>query len=248
MSSREEWVYGINPVLEALRGGRKVKAVYLRSGRRKRVDEIMREAGMLDVPVRDANASFFDGKFPKGHQGVAARTEKPEYMPLDEFLEIPAGKGEQAFFVLLDMIEDPRNLGAILRSSESAGVHGVVLQKHRAAGLGPAAVRASAGAAEFVPVAMVPNIKNALTVMKDEGILVVGAEGGDNPAPWDVDLSGPLALVIGSEGSGLRKTVSAMCDHVVSLPIKGKVGSLNASVAAGAIIYEILRQRSRKSQ
>ncbi|MCL5021953.1 MAG: 23S rRNA (guanosine(2251)-2'-O)-methyltransferase RlmB [Nitrospirae bacterium] len=244
----EEWIYGLNPVLEALKAGRTIKTVLVSEGRQEKVEEIRKEAEARGVSVEVAAQSFFDGRFPKGHQGVAARVLRKAYITLDELLMIPSKKNETPLFVILDGVEDPRNFGAILRSAEAAGVHGVVIQSHRSAGFGPEVAKSSAGAAEYVPVAMVPNIKHAMRDMRAGGITVIGAEAGNYPAAWDVDLSGPLSLVIGSEGRGARKTVRENCDGMVTIPVKGNVNSLNASVAAGILLFEILRQRTTKSK
>jgi 23S rRNA (guanosine2251-2'-O)-methyltransferase len=243
----QEWLYGLNPVLEALRAGRRIKTLYIYAGRHEKVAAIRTEADARGVPVVVVTESaFFDDRFPKGHQGIAARISRRKYVPIDELLLIPGQRGEEPFFVILDLIEDPRNLGGILRSSEAAGVHGVVIQERRAAGLGPEASKASAGASEYLPVSMVPNIKHAMHKMKESGIKLIGAEAGSADPPWALDLSGPAALVVGSEGAGLRRTVREGCDVLTSLPMRGMVNSLNTSVAAGVLIYEILRQRSKK--
>jgi 23S rRNA (guanosine2251-2'-O)-methyltransferase len=243
MSGKTSWIYGVNPVREALRSGRAVRSVHIYSGRKKGVHDIKADAEAKGVPIKMEKDEFFDSRFPKGHQGVAAQIEQKGYVSLEELLSIPGKRDESPFFVILDEVEDPRNLGAVLRTAEAAGVHGVVIQKHRQAGLGPIAIKASAGASEHMALASVPNIKNAIYKMKEMDITVVGAEAGGETLPWDADLSGPIALVVGSEGRGLRRTVAEKCDIIISLPMRGRVNSLNASVAAGALIYEALRQR-----
>jgi 23S rRNA (guanosine2251-2'-O)-methyltransferase len=169
---------------------------------------------------------------------------KPPSLTLDELLEIPKKKGDTPFYVILDCIEDPRNLGAILRSAEAAGAHGVVIQERRSAKPGPEAAKASAGAMEHIPVCVVSNIKHAIDAMKKAGINIIGAEAGKHHPPWEVDLLGPAALVVGSEDKGVRRVVREKCDMIVSLPIRGRVTSLNTSVAAGILMYEYLRQNS----
>jgi 23S rRNA (guanosine2251-2'-O)-methyltransferase len=242
----EEWIYGFNPVLEALRAGRNIKAVYVSSGRHEKVSEIRKESEIRGVPVETAGNTFFDSRFPKGHQGVAARVIQRGYVSVDELLAIPSGRNETPLFIILDGVEDPRNFGAILRSADAAGVHGVVIQSHRSASLGPEVAKTSAGAVEYVPVSMVPNIKHAIREMKERGITVIGAEAGDYPALWEVDLTVPLTVIIGSEGMGARKTVRGACDIIITIPMRGKINSLNASVASGILLFEILRQRSTK--
>ncbi len=240
----DEWIYGLNPVLEALTAGKDIKTVYISSGRHEKVGHVRREAARRGIPIETPDPTFFDRRFPRGHQGVAARGVRKEYIGLDELLGIPAKRNEPALFVILDGIEDPRNFGAILRSSDAAGVHGVIIQSHRSAGLGPEVAKTSAGAVEYIPVSMVSNIKHAMREMKEKGITVVGSEAGDHPALWEADLTVPLALVIGSEGKGARKTVKEHCDTIVNIPMRGKINSLNASVAAGVALFEVLRQRS----
>lgn len=240
---RDAWIYGLNPVLEALRAGREVKTVYVLAGRREKIDEVGQSAAGRGVPVKKVDNDFFESRFPKGHQGIAAVVAPRKYATLDDIMAIPAAKNELPLFLILDLVEDPRNFGAILRVADAVGVHGVVIQSHRSATLTPEAVKSSAGAAEYMPVAMVSNIKHAISAMKDQGIVVAGAEAGGKNQLWTTDLSVPLALVIGSEGRGLRRTVGEDCDIIISLPMRGMVNSLNASVAAGIILFEITRQR-----
>ncbi|PKL50855.1 MAG: 23S rRNA (guanosine(2251)-2'-O)-methyltransferase RlmB [Nitrospira bacterium HGW-Nitrospira-1] len=242
----EEWVYGLNPVLEAVRSGREVKAVFLSSGRRDKVSELEAEISSRGIKINKADNLFFDSRFAKGHQGIAALVAPPKYTDMEDLLVMPSEKGETPLFLILDCIEDPRNFGAILRVADAGGVHGVVIQAYRSASLSPEAVKASAGASEYIPVTIVPNIKHAMREMKESGIIIAGAEASSEGRIWDADLSGPLAVVIGSEGHGLRRTVKEECDMLVSLPMKGMVNSLNASVATGIIIFEIMRQRMRR--
>lgn len=237
------WVYGANPVNEALRAGL-VKCVYVHSGRRKGLDSLLELANSKGVKVQVMHdAGFFDSRFAKGHQGVAAEMEELASCSVDDMLGRAVELGEAAFIVVLDGIEDPRNLGAILRSAEAAGAHGAVMEKRRSAPIGAETIKASAGAALHLPVAVVSNIKHSMRQMQQQGVTLVGAEAGSPTRPVDVDMSGAVALVMGSEGSGLRRTVKEACDYMVSLPIRGKVNSLNASVASGIMLYEVLRQR-----
>ncbi|MEW6587302.1 MAG: RNA methyltransferase, partial [Nitrospirota bacterium] len=175
LRSADEWIYGLNPVLEALKAGRGIKTLYLAAGRHEKVQGLRQEADRLGISVKTLDAGFFDEKFGKGHQGVAADVRPRRYFSLDELLGFPREKGEIPLFFVLDCIEDPRNLGAILRVADAAGVHGVVLQAYRAAGLSAEVSKASAGAVEYVPVTVVANIKNALREMKEREITIVGA-------------------------------------------------------------------------
>lgn len=241
------WIYGLNPVLEAIKAGRNIKEVYLSSGRHEKLFLLKKETESRGIPLKTVDIGFFNEKFPKGHQGIAADVSEKGYTDFRELLDMPEKKNEAPFFLILDCIEDPRNVGAILRSADAAGIHGVIVQEHRSAGLGSAVSKSSAGAVEHVPVAQINNIKHAISDMKEKGITIIGAEAGSKIMPWDNDLSIPLALVIGSEGKGMRKTVAEKCDFIISLPMRGKINSLNVSVAASVVMFEILRQRERKS-
>jgi 23S rRNA (guanosine2251-2'-O)-methyltransferase len=242
-NGKEEWLYGFNPVLEAIKSGRKINIVYIYKQRHEQIQKIIEMARAEGIRVEFAEKDFFDARFQKGHQGVAAVVEKKRILGIDELLAAPEKRGEIPFFLILDLIEDPRNFGAILRVADAAGVHGVVFQSHRSAGITPIVSKASAGALEYVNLAEVVNIKHAIDKMKRLNITIVGAEAGSELTPWKIDMKGPMAFVIGSEGQGLRKTVREMCDFVVSLPMRGKVNSLNVSVATGILSYEVIRQR-----
>ncbi len=240
---KTEWLYGFNPVLEAIKSGRKIKTVYIYKQRHEQLQKIIEMANTEGITVEFAEREFFDTRFHKGHQGVAAVVEKKGFLALDELLSIPEKKGEPAFFIILDLIEDPRNFGAILRVADAAGAHGVIFQSHRSAGITPVVSKASAGAIEHVNLTEVVNIKHAIEKMKKLDITIVGAEADSELTLWDIDLKTPIAIIIGSEGQGLRKTVREMCDLVVSLPMRGRVNSLNVSVATGILSYEVIRQR-----
>lgn len=244
-----EWIYGLNPVLEAIKSGRGIRSLYLSSGRHDSpgIVHIKKEAERKHLTVTIADIHFFHSRFPKGHQGIAAQAAPRDYMDLEEMLLIPERKGEMPLFIILDCIEDPRNFGAVIRVADAAGAHGIIIQSHRSVTLTPEVLKTSAGAAEYMPVAQVVNIKHAIQRMKEQGITVAGAEAAMGTSLWDVDLNIPLALVIGSEGEGLRKTVKEYCDFLISLPMQGKINSLNASVATGIMTYEIFRQRTSKS-
>lgn len=245
-NQQEEWIYGLNPVLEVVRSGREVKAVFLSAARKDKIAEIEKEISSRGIKINKADNLFFDSRFAKGHQGIAALVAPRGYADFDELLEAPSRNNEMPLFLLLDGVEDPRNFGAVLRVADAGGVHGVVIQAYRSASLSPEAVKASAGASEHIPIAMVPNIKNAIRDMKESGITIVGAEADADLSPWETDLTVPLALVMGSEGGGMRKTVREQCDLLLRLPMRGKVNSLNVSVATGIIIFEIMRQRMSK--
>jgi 23S rRNA (guanosine2251-2'-O)-methyltransferase len=182
------------------------------------------------------------------HQGVVARVAPREYAELEDLLAIPATRGEPGLFLALDQVQDPGNVGNLLRTAEALGVHGALVPRHQAAGLTPQVLRSAAGALEYLPVARVGNLGQALERLKHEGCWIVGAvaEPGEGPppqAPWAADLRGPLVLVLGSEGRGLRPLVARTCDLLVRIPLAGRVGSLNVAAAGAALLYEIRRQR-----
>jgi len=237
-----QWLYGVNSAREALRSGRLVHEVCLYRGRTDRtVDEIAALAARRGVRVRSADRAFFSG-FPKGHQGVAVRVGPARVVSLEDLFSISSRRGEQPFYLIVDGVEDPRNLGAIIRTAEVGGVHGIILQKRRVAS-GETVAKASAGAVEHLPIVRVANIKNAMRELSGQGVTIYGAEAEAGESYWDADLTVPLALVVGSEGRGVRATVRRCCDHVVKIPVLGRIDSLNVSVATGILVYEVVRQR-----
>jgi 23S rRNA (guanosine2251-2'-O)-methyltransferase len=241
---KRQWIYGLNPVLEAIRSGRLITCLYIAPQKQGPLREVMDRAEQKGIPQKVMDREFFDSRFPKGHQGVAAEILRKENMGIEEMLRVPEKRGEQPFFLILDCIEDPRNFGAILRVADSMGIHGVVFQSRRSAGVTPLVAKASAGALEHVNLCEIVNIKHAIEKMKDREIVIVGAEADSELMPWGADMNGPLALVVGSEGEGMRRTVREMCDFVVRIPMRGLVNSLNVSVATGILSYEVVRQRS----
>jgi 23S rRNA (guanosine2251-2'-O)-methyltransferase len=242
---RHDWIYGVNPVSEAIRSGRKIAVVYVHEQGRRHLSTIIEAARASGITVKFETKDFFEARFRKGHQGIAASVDKKETIAVEELLEIPARKAEIPFFIVLDTIEDPGNFGAIMRVADASGAHGIVFQSHRSARISPVVAKSSAGALEHVNLVETVNIKHAMEKMKKKDILLVGAEAGTDRTLWDLDMRSPLALVLGSEGEGLRRTVREMCDVTVSLPMKGTVNSLNVSVAAGILAYEVVRQRKQ---
>lgn len=230
-----EYVYGVRPVVEALRAGRRKVFEVLDSTANAEIQSLARERR---VPVKNVARGEVEDVARGGvHQGVAAQAGPYPYAGLDEVLA-----GDPPLVMVLDGVTDPHNLGAVLRVADGAGAGGVVIPKDRAVGITPAAVKASAGASEHVPVARETNLRRAIDGLKDAGLWVYAAEGGGTPC-WDVDLSGPVALVLGSEGRGVRRLVREGCDGAVSVPMLGAVSSLNVSVAAAVLLYEARRQR-----
>jgi len=246
---QREKIFGVNPVAEAMKAGRPIRRLLIAEKRHadRDVQTILRIAKERGVEVKIATRDELNREVPQAqHQGIIAITVATEYARLDTLLQIPLQREEIPFFIILDGVEDPRNLGAILRTAEAAGVHGVVVPERRAAGLTETVAKTAAGALEYVPVAKVVNIVNTLEAFKKSGIWIVGAEAGSDLAYWDADFACPIAVVLGGEDKGIRRLVRDHCDYVVSLPLKGKINSLNVSVAAGILLYEILRQRRAK--
>lgn len=180
------------------------------------------------------------------HQGVVARIAEAPYLELEHLVALPAARGEAAFLLALDKVKDPRNLGAVLRTAEAVGAHGVVVPKHHAVGLTGATAKAAAGATSFVPVAREANLVLSLKRLKDQGVWIIGTAPEGGLLPWEVDLTVPLCLVLGGEGSGMGPLVVRNCDILVSIPMRGRVGSLNVSAAAAVLCYEVVRQRRSK--
>jgi 23S rRNA (guanosine2251-2'-O)-methyltransferase len=233
-------VYGINPVIEALRSGR---ARELRVGDRAddRVREILALADEKSVRVRRVPADVLQRQSQGGvHLGVVAEVEDVRDHSLEDLVRGAAGS---PLLLVLDGIEDPHNLGAILRTADAAGVDGVIMQERRSAALGGAAAKASAGAVSHVKVAQVVNIARAIDELKELGVWSVGLAGEADASYDTLDLAGPTALVMGAEGPGLRRLVREKCDFLASIPMQGQVGSLNVSVAAGIVLFEAVRQR-----
>ena len=236
-------IYGINPVLEAL-GAKRVTAVRVSPRADDRLTAIVRLSGEQGLPVRRAKAGELD-RFAQGgaHQGVVADAHDNEGVSVEDLV---AGARSAPLIVVLDPIEDPHNVGAILRTVDAAGADGVVRQSRHAARLDGAAAKASAGALTHVKIAEVVNIARALETLKDAGVWTVGLAGDARKRYDEVDFTLPTALVVGAEGTGLRRLVRERCDWLVSIPMQGHVESLNVSVATGIALFEALRQRARK--
>ncbi len=237
-------IEGRNAVLEAFRSGVTVDKLFVQEHLTDGpVRTILREAKKQDTIVSFVTSKRLDEMSPGGrHQGVIAQVSSFEYSTVEAILASAEQKGEPPFLVLLDGIEDPHNLGAIIRTACQAGVHGVITTKHRAAGLTSTVVRASAGAVYHVPVAKVTNLRRTIDELKPKGIWFACADM-DGTLMYDADLKGALGIVIGSEGEGVSRLVKEACDYMVRIPMSGKIDSLNASVAAGVLMYESVRQK-----
>lgn len=237
-------VEGRNAVLEAFRSGKTIDKLYVLDGCKDGpVQTIVREAKKHDTIINFVAKERLDQLSATGHhQGVIAQASAYEYATVEDILENARKKGEPPFIFLLDGIEDPHNLGAIIRTANLAGAHGVIIPKRRAVGLTATVAKASAGAINYTPVAKVTNLSATIKELKERGLWFVCADMGGT-SMYQLDLKGPMGLVIGSEGEGVSKLVKENCDLVASIPMKGDIDSLNASVAAGVLAYEIVRQR-----
>lgn len=244
MRYEEFTIEGRNAVIEAYRAGRPVDKLFLLDGCQDGpIMTIKREAKKQDTPVKYVSKERLDQLSETGkHQGVIAYAAAYEYAEVEDILEAARQKGEPPFLFLLDNIEDPHNLGAIIRTANLAGAHGVIIPKNRAAGLTAVVAKTSAGALNFTPVARVTNLAKTIEDLKKEGIWFVCADMGGTRM-YDLNLKGPIGLVIGNEGEGVGRLVREKCDMIASIPMKGDIDSLNASVAAGVLAYEIVRQR-----
>lgn len=244
MRYEEFTIEGRNAVIEAYRAGRPIDKLFLQDGCQDGpIMTIRREAKKQDTPVKYVSRERLDQLSETGkHQGVIAYAAAYEYAEVEDILEAAREKGEPPFLFLLDNIEDPHNLGAIIRTANLAGAHGVIIPKNRAAGLTAVVAKTSAGALNFTPVARVTNLAKTIGDLKKEGIWFVCADMGGTRM-YDLNLKGPIGLVIGNEGEGVGRLVREKCDMIASIPMKGDIDSLNASVAAGVLAYEIVRQR-----
>lgn len=244
MRYEEFTIEGRNAVIEAYRAGRPIDKLFILDGCQDGpILTIKREAKAKQTPVKFVTKERLDQLSETGkHQGVIAYAAAYEYATVEEILDNARQKGEAPFLFLLDNIEDPHNLGAIIRTANLAGAHGVIVPKNRAAGLTAVVAKTSAGALNFTPVARVTNLAKTIEELKKEDIWFVCADMGGTTM-YDLNLKGPIGLVIGNEGEGVGRLVKEKCDMIASIPMKGDIDSLNASVAAGVLAYEIVRQR-----
>ena len=249
MGYQEFTIEGRNAVIEAYRSGKPIDKLFILDGCQDGpMMTIKREAKKHDTLVKYVTKERLDQLSETGkHQGVIAYAAAYEYAEVDDILETAKKKGEPPFIFLLDNIEDPHNLGAIIRTANLAGAHGVIIPKRRAVGLTSTVAKTSAGALNYTPVAKVTNISATIEELKERGLWFVCADMGGE-SMYRLDLKGPIGLVIGNEGEGVSRLVREKCDFIASIPMKGDIDSLNASVAAGVLAYEIVRQRIIKGQ
>ena len=238
-------IEGRNAVIEALRAGTAIDKIYLQKGETdKTLGHIASKARSAGAVVVEADRRKLDAMSrTHAHQGVIALSAVREYATVEDILQTAEARGEAPLLVVCDELSDPHNLGAVIRTAECAGAHGVIIPKRRSAGLTAVVAKTSAGAVAHVPVARVPNLPALLDDLKKRGIWVFGTAADGPTALYDADLKGPAAIVIGSEGSGMGRLVAERCDFLVSIPMRGKLNSLNASAAAAILLYEAVRQR-----
>jgi len=247
MRYQEFTIEGRNAVIEAYRAGKTIDRLFILDGCQDGpIQTIKREAKKADTQIRFVTKERLDQLSDTGkHQGVIAYAAAYEYAEVSDILALAKEKGEDPFVIILDNIEDPHNLGAIIRTANQAGAHGVIIPKNRAVGLTATVARTSAGALNYTPVAKVTNLVKTMEDLKKQGLWFVCADM-DGEVMYDLNLTGPIGLVIGNEGEGVGRLVKESCDFVASIPMKGDIDSLNASVAAGILSYEIVRQRLKK--
>jgi len=246
MGYEEFTIEGRNAVIEAFRSGKTIDKLFIQDGCQDGpIQTIKREAKKTDVIIKFVDREKLDQMSQSGHhQGVIAKCAAYEYADVEDILEKARQKGEDPFVIILDNIEDPHNLGAIIRTANLAGAHGVIIPKNRAVGLTATVARTSAGALNYTPVAKVTNIARTIEDLKKQGIWFACADM-DGEVMYRNNLTGPIGIVIGNEGEGVSRLVKEKCDYICGIPMKGDIDSLNASVAAGVLMYEVVRQRMK---
>ncbi|WP_179945259.1 23S rRNA (guanosine(2251)-2'-O)-methyltransferase RlmB [Clostridium carboxidivorans] len=247
-SFREDLIEGRNAVIEVLKSERTVEQILVANGDVSgSINLILALAKEKKVVIKQVDRKKLDQLSQTGaHQGVIAQITPYKYCDVDDIISYAEEKGEKPFIVILDEIEDPHNFGSIIRTAETCGVHGIIIPKRRNVGLTPAVYKASVGAIEHMKIAKITNINNAIDKLKEQGIWVYGADMNGENYCYDVDFRGAVALIIGSEGKGILKLTKNKCDVLVKIPMVGNISSLNASVAGGILMYEILKQRFKK--
>lgn len=238
-------IEGRNPIIEALKNNRSIEKIMVnKASKEGSIKKILAMAKENKVIIQEVDRHKLDEMSEShAHQGVIAITSDYRYYDLDEILEIPKEKGEDPFFIILDGITDPHNLGSIIRTADAVGAHAVIIPKRRSVQITPIVAKASAGAVEYLPVCKVTNIVNTIKTLKENGLWIAAVDM-DGQTFYQQNLGGPLGLVVGSEGEGISRLVKQNCDFTVSMPMSGNVTSLNASVAGGILLYEVYRQRN----
>lgn len=245
---KEIYVYGRNPVIEALNNEGSVDKVYIQKGSTggsmKKIIAMAKDAGLVVTEVDEGKLHSMAKN--NNHQGVVALVTDFHYSTIDEIIDYAKEKNEDPFVVVLDSIEDTQNLGAIIRTAECAGVHGIIIPKRRAAMVNATVHKTSAGAVEYMKVAKVTNIADSIDELKEKGLWIYGADMSGKEKYYDANLTGPIGLVIGGEDKGITDYIGSKCDVLVNIPMFGEISSLNASASAGIMIYEVIRQRDKK--
>lgn len=246
--SNEFRVEGRNAVIELLKSGKPINKLFILKGERQgSINEIIKLAKNNNVIITEVEKAKLDSVSDTiHHQGVIAFVSPVEYKTVDDILDLAKERGEDPFIIIADEIEDPHNLGAIIRTAECAGCHGIIIPKRRSVPVTEVVVKTAVGAAEYVPVARVSNINETIKELQSKGVWVVGTDGAADKLYTEQDLTGPLAIVVGSEGKGISDLTMKNCDFLVKIPMMGKITSLNASVSAGVVVFEALRQRLSK--
>lgn len=242
--SEIEMIGGRNPVTEALRSGRELNKIWIAEGiNKKSIGEILSLASKAKVVVQYVPNKRLDNLLDSHHQGIVASVAAYRYAALEEIFELAAKRQEDPLILVLDELEDPHNLGSILRTADAAGVHGVIIPRRRSVGLTAVVAKASTGAIEYVPVVRVNNLSQTVTQLKERGVWIAGTDAKGSADYRRMDATLPLAIIIGSEGKGMSRILKEKCDFLYHLPMRGQVTSLNASVAASLLMYEVLRKR-----
>lgn len=239
-------IEGRNPVAEALRSGRQIDKIYVKRGDKQgSIIPIIRQAKKQGIIVSEVDgAKLNEMSETKNHQGVIALVSPIEYAEIEDVLALAREKNEPPFIVILDRINDPHNLGSVIRSANCAGAHGVVISRHDSVSVTATVEKSAAGATAYTPIVRVNNLSKTIDYLKENGVWVTGADAAGDRSLYEADLKGPTAIVIGSEGQGIARLVAEKCDFLVKIPMKGNVNSLNASVAAALMIYECAKQRN----
>lgn len=241
----DNYIIGKNPVLEAIKSSREINKIWIGEGsQRGAMQSIIKAAKESGVVVQFVPKKKLDEMVEGNHQGVVAQVAAYQYYELDELFKRAETRGEDPFFLILDEIEDPHNLGSIMRSADASGAHGIIIPKRRSVGLTTTVAKASTGAIEHIPVVRVTNIARTIDELKEKGVWVAGTDAKGKMDYREIDGTLPIALIIGSEGKGISRLHKEKCDFLLQLPMKGHVTSLNASVAAALLMYEIYRKRS----
>ncbi|AKR33167.1 MULTISPECIES: 23S rRNA (guanosine(2251)-2'-O)-methyltransferase RlmB [Bacillus] len=239
-----EYIIGRNPVIEALRSGRDINKIWIAEGAAKgQVQIVLALAKENKIILQHAPKKKLDQLVEGNHQGVIAQVAAYQYAELEDLFKVAEKRNEDPFFLILDEIEDPHNLGSIMRTADATGAHGIIIPKRRAVGLTASVAKASTGAIEYIPVARVTNLSRTIDELKERGLWIAGTDAKGKTDYRNLDSTMPIGLVIGSEGKGMSRIIGEKCDFLITLPMVGKVTSLNASVAASLLMYEVYRKR-----